>query len=516
MRLLKRYFFPSVFAVLSIVGFAILLLSTRWGVGLSPDSAIYIGVARSLLRGFGLSVPSWSGEGAPLVHYPPLYSLLLAGMGLFGMDPLAGARWLNAALFGANVFLPGLCLYTFTRSFYLSASASFLMLISFPMVLVHSMAWSEPLFIFFGFLGIYLLALHVERPNRWVLAASSLAVGLAFLARYAGISLVAAGVGAVLLLAREKWRRRLIQAAIFCSISSVPMVAWITANLMFAGTTTGRKIAYHPPRREQLESFLETISTWLFPVRDPPFAQWLGLLLLAVLSSASLLAMRRGRQYWGQNPSGPVILSLLLGFFVLSYAALLVFSISFLDAQTPLDNRILSPVYVATVLFSLCAVHALSGSPRWREARILPVILGMVLAVVSGTQLMQSASWLERSYDHGVGYASRQWSQAELLKYVKALDREVPIFTNGPDIIYLLAGRPAQMIPRKVDPGTALPNNHYGGELAAMKGQLQEKKGVVVYFYKITWRWYLPPENELREGLDLHVVIRTEDGAVYR
>jgi hypothetical protein len=323
-------------------------------------------------------------------------------------------------------------------------------------------------------------------------------------------------VGAVFLLAKEEWRRRLIQAAIFCSISSVPMVAWVTANLMVAGTATGRKIAYHPLRREQLESFLGTISTWLFPVREPPFTHWLGLLLLAVLSSASLLAMRRGGQDGSQSPSGRGIFSLLLGFFVLSYGALLVLSISFFDAQTPLDNRILSPVYVATVLFSLCAVHALSKSPRWREARILPVILGTVLVVVSGAQLMQSASWLERSYDHGVGYASRQWSQSELLKYVKALDRGAPIFTNGPDIIYLLTGHSAQMLPRKVDPGTTLPNNHYDDQLAAMKSQLQEKKGVVVYFYKITWRWYLPPESELREELDLHFLIRTEDGAVYR
>lgn len=513
MRPLGKYHLLVALSSLSLIGGAALVVGTRWGVGLSPDSAIYVGVARNLLKGFGFSVPSWSGEGAPLVHYPPLFPMLLAGMGLFGIDPLHGARWLNALLFGANIFLAGFCLYTSTRSFYLSVAASFLVLISFPTVLVHSMAWSEPLFIFLGILGIYFLAAHVQRPNSSVLVASSLALGFAFLARYAGVSLVAAGAAATFFLTKEGWGKRFMHTAIFALISCVPLIVWGAGNLILAGAATGRKIAYHPPGREHLESFLGTISTWLFPVRDPPFANWINIIVVAVLGLLSVIVMRRWQQGVREGPQGPKVLATLLGLFILSYGLLLLVSISFLDAP-PLDNRILSPAYVALVLFFLCLVPTSVTGLGPKKLRILPLLLGMAFVLFAASQLTQSASWLGQSYEHGVGYASRRWNQSELMKYVKALDPKVPIFTNGPDIIYLLAGRPAHMFPVRIDPDTGLPNNNYAYELATMRKVLQEERGVVVYFRRVTWRWYLPAESETNEGLSL--LAKTEDGAVYR
>lgn len=514
MRLLAKYHLLIALSSLSVIGGAALVVGTRWGIGLSPDSAFYIGAARNLLSGNGFGGPSYSGEWIPAVHYPPLFPTLLAGIGIFGMDPIEGARWLNAVLFGSNIVLIGLCLYALIRSFFLSVAASFLMLISFPMVLVHSMAWSEPLLIFFGILGIYFLALYIEKANGLILLASSVAVGLAFLARYIGISLVATGVAATLLLTREGWRKRLIHTGIFCSISCAPMGLWVARNLAIAGTATGRKTAFHPLNLGHLESLLETVSTWLFPVSDSPLGGWLSIPVLILLGFIALIATRQGQQ--DKRPDGIGRLPALLGFFTMSYGLLLAFSISFLDAQTPLDNRILSPVYVAAAFLFLCLLHILLSRPKTKGTRILSLFAGAVLVLLSISQLGQSASWLERSYKHGVGYASREWNQSQLMKYVRTLDPNVPIFSNGPDIVHLLTGRPAYMIPRRIDPGTILPNDSYGDELAAMRNELQEKKGVVVYFYKISWRWYLASESETREKLNLNPIVRTEDGAVYR
>jgi len=156
----SSYFFLALIGI-SLIGAATLLLTTRWGIGLSPDSITYIGAARSLLMGNGLSVPTYSGQFSPMTHFPPLFSGLLSVIGSIGIAPLEGARWLNAIFFAANIALVGVIVYFSTGSIFLSLLGSVLMVVLFPMVQAHSMAWSEPLFIFFGFLGLFLLALYM-------------------------------------------------------------------------------------------------------------------------------------------------------------------------------------------------------------------------------------------------------------------------------------------------------------------------------------------------------------------
>src|SRR6267143_4110417 len=95
-------------AVIAVAGILFVLLATRFGAGISPDSTVYLDAARSLLRGAGLSVMSGrSSELIPLTHYPPLYPALLALIGKSGMPLESAARVLNAVLFGANAALAG-------------------------------------------------------------------------------------------------------------------------------------------------------------------------------------------------------------------------------------------------------------------------------------------------------------------------------------------------------------------------------------------------------------------------
>lgn len=449
-----------------------------------------------------------------MVFYPPLYSTLLAGIALFGIDPVHGARGLNAVLFAANIFLAGLCVHASTRSWSLSVGASLIILASFPMVLVHSMAWSEPLFIVFAMLGLHFLALHVERPKPSTLVGSSVAVGLALLTRYAGLALVATGVGGILTLTRQGWKRKWLDTIIFCSISGAPMLLWVMRNLLWAGVATGRKTAFHPLHRGHWEAFWGTVTSWLFPGGDLPLTNWSSVLIVALLSLIFLLAIRRERLGHPDEPQSGAFFPTLLGLFILSYGSLLMLSISFLDAQTPLDHRIFSPVYLAVVLLLLCGLRRLFGT--FEGARVLAAIAGLALALLSVSQGLKSASWLRLSYSRGLGYASREWGQSKLLEYLRALKRQVPIFTNGPDVLYLLADRPGQMIPRRVDPGTASLNKSYADEMASVSRVLREKGGLLVYFHGVSWRWYLPSAKEAQEELGLRPLVETAEGVVYQ
>src|SRR5215831_8200316 len=151
---------------LGIMGMLTMLFATRAGIGLAVDSLHYIGASRSLLSGHGLSRVSYQGELIPMVHWPPLFPILLALLGTLGINPFDGARWLNSFIFGANIVLVGIMIHKqVPRSVWPALFGSFLMLTSVNMLRTHSMALTEPAFIFFGFLGILLLAIYLENEK---------------------------------------------------------------------------------------------------------------------------------------------------------------------------------------------------------------------------------------------------------------------------------------------------------------------------------------------------------------
>src|SRR5512142_1231500 len=89
--------------LLAAIGVALVLRATPEGLGLSDDSIAYVAGARSMLAGQGYR-EAWLESNGPVTHFPPAFSSVLAFIGWFGLDPLRGARFLNASLFGLNIF----------------------------------------------------------------------------------------------------------------------------------------------------------------------------------------------------------------------------------------------------------------------------------------------------------------------------------------------------------------------------------------------------------------------------
>src|SRR5436309_7746834 len=159
---LSKNALTSAVGAVALLGSCILLISTRWGIGGYPDSVVYIGVARSILNGNGARFFNDMGEFTPVTQYPPLYPSIMATLGIMGLDPLLGSRWLSALFFGANALLVVCILYRITLSPGASIAGAFFALTSFPMIYIHSMAVSEPMFIFIVLLCFSFLALYLE------------------------------------------------------------------------------------------------------------------------------------------------------------------------------------------------------------------------------------------------------------------------------------------------------------------------------------------------------------------
>jgi len=291
------------------------------------------------------------------------------------------------------------------------------------------------------------------------------------------------------------------------------MLVWVIRNTIVTGTPAGREIAFHPITSQQLESAMDTFSTWLLPPSVPSTLRWLGLIIIAIVLMGIFNWVRRqGKLSEQSNPGDITSLSPLLGFFILCYAMLLVVSISFFDAHTPLDNRILSPVSVAIMVLGLWLSRYAGSLSR---PRAVSTFLMIVCVFFSFSQITQTVSWLSLSYRSGIGYASRRWKESGLLKHISGLDLARPVFTNASDVIYIHTGRSAYMIPTKINPGTRLLNGNYPTELNRMRDKLRNSNGVICYFSGIRWRWYMAPEDELRDQLSLRLLVREKDGSIY-
>src|SRR5512138_3117682 len=87
-----------------VIGVVLVLQATPEGAGLSDDSIDYIAGERSMLAGHGYR-EAWLASDQPVTHFPPAFSAVLTFLGLFRLDPVLGARFLNSSLFGLNIFV---------------------------------------------------------------------------------------------------------------------------------------------------------------------------------------------------------------------------------------------------------------------------------------------------------------------------------------------------------------------------------------------------------------------------
>jgi hypothetical protein len=496
-----------------MLGSGLLLQSTRWGVGLSPDSVVYIGAARSLLAGAGFSLPGESSLFSPVTHYPPLYSTLLAVIGFMGADPLDGAIWLNVIVFGVNIFCSGLLLFAALGSLQLAVLGSFFTLTAFPLVQVHTMAWSEPSFILFELLSILLLLAYLKNPSKRNLVLASTVAGLPLLCRYAGFSLIASGVLAILFLGDGEQRSKLKNALIFAGIGILPTVFWATRNWHAGGDPVNRTVSFHPIGLEQMFDAPAVLAGWFS-------LSWIAgfdarvLLGLGFIITGFVLSYSSLRKAESIDLRQIDTIAIVTAFVVVSYMAMLVLSLAFLDAQIPVDSRTLSPIYVPAIIFLIAlSIRFVFVTSSRSKARLL---VSTYLSLLLAAQLQVSVNWLRFNHQNGIGYAGREWRESRTLNRVKAVSSSTVLFSNAPDVLFTLLNKRAVMVPRKIQPDTKLPNQHYPSQISELRRRLKQDSGLLVYFDRVAWRWYLPAAEELERTLGLDELARENDGVIYR
>jgi hypothetical protein len=488
---------------LAFLGTIIAFLNTPWGVLVESDSYFYISAAKNLVAGPGMGRLTLDGLLIPLTHYPPLYSLVVAGFSLLTHgNALLSARILACLLFGGNSLLFGILLARFTRAPWAGVAGTGLFLISAVTTSVVIAGLSEGLFFLFFLLALFCATEVRSGGNKGWFVWTCICAALACLARYVGLTVVAACLVGLVAINPSPWKARAKVAIIFCTASLLPISLWYLRDWLLTGSTTNRSLFYHWPGKLALNEAIFTASGWFLPGKITLETGELFLVFVALSTGAAAGAWwfyRRSHQP-APGEEAAVKFTWVLAAFILTYCLSLLVSRTFMDASTRWDTRILSPLYLAGELFFFIILWygTRASNHLWGK-----IVLGGIGLYLAWLNLPQSVSFLNSYARDGLGYTNKAMQTSQAIAVLKTLPNNEIIYSNNAAAIYFNAGKLADWIPEKYDSVKAQPRSDYAQNLQEMHMKLETPGSFLVIFKPYQNYIEYPPLSELTRGLSI-------------
>lgn len=474
--------------LISITGVLLVLQATPEGAGLSDDSIAYIAGARSMVAGHGYR-EAWLASNQPVTHFPPAFPALLAFFGFLGIDPLHAARFINALLFGLNAGLLGILAWRMTPSLTAGLVLAGLFVLCADLLQVHTVAMSEPLFIFLSLLSFWMFDLYFERNYHLWLGACATFVGMAYLTRYSGLALLATFVVALLIL-KKGWKQKLIASSMFIAGTLPWILGWTIRNKLVAENATNRIFVWHPITAENLQIGLRTAADAFFPIdawrkvaiKNPMLVEALIVLILGsvliwlIVKTWNYLTKPQPPAKTSENKGQGIgeVISFTAGLYLFAYLASIVASMLMFDAATKFKLRIVAPMFVSLLILLVY----LGVWVRNRHRPLVVVLTLVFLAFSAYKQVSTINAWSKG----GEGYASFKWYDSKAMVYLRDLPANIHIYTDEPAAVYLYTGRGNYVLPDRFDSATALPRTGFDQGVAQMRSEILDGKAVLAIF----------------------------------
>jgi hypothetical protein len=207
-----------------------------------------------------------------------------------------------------------------------------------------------------------------------------------------------------------------------------------------------------------------------------------------------------------------IVMLISCGLFSLFYLLFLIISLSFLDASTPVNSRLLSPVFVLMILAAFTVAWAVSQKLK-KPVVWWCFLLFVVLSVIIKTPGSIKTATNFRS--NNINFTTSTWRNSKTLAFIDSFPGDAKIYSNGFDVLDLMTGKEALSFPKKIDPTTLLVNQDFEQEIAVMCNDIRENRALLVFFNQLKWRTYFPTQAELESDCKLSVMNRFADGTVY-
>lgn len=364
-------------SLLGIVGMMLVFLVTyRFGPGISTDGARYLSTAQSLVEGKGF----YDYLNIPLTQFPPLYSILIAGVSLITrLDVFVAAQYLNIFTFGLVIWLTG---YFFLKIFpnepLFAYFGSAVFATSLSLIVMASNILSDLLFLA-STLAFLILTTEVmqsgSKRSTWLMG---LIAAISPFQRYAGLTLIFTGSLVLLYLLRKNLGKAILYAGIFGTLTSLPILLWVFFhNYMQTGILFGVRLP--PVYLGNLQVTIEKAEHWFLPsIITDSIPLWIIVPTLFIL----LITANRisdWKRWLSQLTTAQFLPSLI--FFVL-YFGVLVFNVSYSEVRYSYMDRI--HIIILPALLALLFLTIRELTPvylrkfKHRQLQILSMVLFLV------------------------------------------------------------------------------------------------------------------------------------------
>ena len=418
-------FYIGSFLISLLSAYFIWLQTSRYGIGLSPDSVTYLRLSESISKE-GLIFIIQNKDAT----FPPLYPLVLALFSnIFHADHISFARWFNIALSFCFTFLSIFLVRKLTKNLALLFVFGLFISFSRSINLVFSHAWSEPLFIFL----LLLITFTIEKTNYKNLILCSFLSTLAILTRYAGVAIVPA-VCLYLFIQKNGLPEKVKKCFCYSVIPTSTYIIYLIRNYYFTKTLMGHRAASNTGLISNCDRAFSTVAFWFSP--DKYF--FMSVFLILILG-AFVWNYKEDLISYVLNSQKIVIFS---ACFSLVYSSFIIIS-STTIAYDLINNRLMSPIFLSILLllftFILFCTHIVLTAKK-RE-----VLAYSMLSIFIVCQLLSFANtWKQdifsRQKNGAEGYTSTFWQENELLDYIKKHknDFSATIYSNDPRAFFVI------------------------------------------------------------------------------
>lgn len=512
---MKKYLYWLSLLIFCIAAAGLFFYTTPFGVGLTNDSAAYIGGARSLMAGQGYVRIGGDGLPRPITHFPPFYSIVLAIVSkIIRQDPLGTAKWVNLCCSILNQALFMTALMVLTGSGLTAFLGGLTFLCAGPVLQANVYGLSEALYTTL-FLSLLILSVRtVRNGGTWQWLLIGLIAGALALTRYAGLA-AAAAAALYILCTQPSWKKRIESILLYITAFAIPFGYWLVKANASGESPVNRVIAMHIPSASKVEEGIRNFAGFFLPefggIVEKPLRLWGYIIILGLAALLAAVIYTGGRGLF--RPSTKLARSALFApaLHGISYMLVLFVTVFFIDGSTLFDNRILLPFYICALLLINAGCEPFLSRKGWK--RSAAVIFLLAFAAL----LFEDELDLIRAFHRdGQGMAGESWRESETRHAALDLPAGKLLYSNRQTALYLLNNQNAYILPPMFDAASSTEKETFEAERAWMAGEILSGNAYAVIF---SYRDMMENEEDriwletVLEGLPL--LSEHNDGAIF-
>ena len=489
------------------------IATSRYGAGVASDSVKYQAVAQNLLAGNGL----YDHRGLPLLAWPPLYPIILAGLSFItGLDVFMAGWYFNILLLGLNLILSGVIFQRvfFEKPLYAYLSSLFVFL-SISALRIHATVGSDAPYLTFTLIFLVTVDGYVRRRSYGAFVLMVVLCALAPLLRYVGLAL-ATTAALVILIEHRKAVRVLLRDGFVLGLFSIAPIFWwlIIHNVMTYGSLWGTPSDQVVDVIQNTELALTKILHWFVPY----LSAFMPLLTrpFIVVGAIGLILFLINRKHkanwftWARTFAMLVTYPTMIYAFV--YFSAVALTIITIDHQYLYSDRYYVILLVPTMIFLFATYDELIRPHLKFSARQMTYGMTVIFTLWSIYPLYSLREYLANALERGEPseynlFNTRAYHEMPVVAEMQKLRESQPdaiVYSNYVDAVWFYTRKPALLSPNRNVPDSA----------TAYAGWPYDKPGYIVWFKPNEYKHYLAPD-ELSKFAALELVYSDSSGDIY-